>query len=119
MVPFANHHSDLCFHNGQIYVAVNLAKFNDPKGNADSWIYVYDANSLEETAQHAVKEVFHGAGGIGVRAERFFVVGGLPDGRLLTAAGQCKKEKGCTGSARVAAPHETFGLEFLVQGETK
>lgn len=79
-VPVANHHGDLCLHDGKLYVAVNLGKFNDPQGNADSWVYVYDAESLKELARHEVQEVFHGAGGIGVRDDHFFVVGGLPDG---------------------------------------
>lgn len=78
-IPVANHHGDLCFHDGKLYVAVNLGKFNDPKGNADSWVYVYDAESLKELARHETQEVFHGAGGIGYRDGRFFVVGGLPD----------------------------------------
>src|SRR3569832_2175666 len=38
-VPVANHHGDLCFNDGKLYVAVNLGKFNDPQGNADSWVY--------------------------------------------------------------------------------
>lgn len=79
-IPVANHHGDLCFFEGKLYVAVNLGKFNDPKGNADSWVYVYDAVTLELTAKHATQEVFHGAGGIGVMDGRFFVIGGLPDG---------------------------------------
>ncbi|MEZ5944940.1 MAG: hypothetical protein R3C18_26445 [Planctomycetaceae bacterium] len=79
-VPVANHHGDLCFHDGKLYVAVNLGKFNDPKGNADSWVYVYDAHTLREISRHEVQEVFHGAGGIGFRNGHFFVVGGLPDG---------------------------------------
>ena len=79
-IPVANHHGDLCFHDGRIYVAVNLGKFNDPEGNADSWVYVYDAESLKELDRHETQEVFHGAGGIGVRSGHFFVVGGLPDG---------------------------------------
>ena len=79
-IPVANHHGDLCFSEGKVFVAVNLGRFNDPEGNADSWIYVYDAESLEELAKHEVQEVFHGAGGIGVRDGHFFVVGGLPDG---------------------------------------
>lgn len=78
-VAVANHHGDLCFHEGKLYVAVNLGKFNDPEGNADSWVYVYDAESLEELARHETQEVFHGAGGIGYRAGHFFVVGGLPN----------------------------------------
>ncbi|WP_235935271.1 hypothetical protein [Candidatus Laterigemmans baculatus] len=77
-IPVANHHGDLCYHDGKLYVAVNLGKFNDPAGNADSWVYVYDAASLQEVERHGVPEVFHGAGGIGFRDGRFFVVGGLP-----------------------------------------
>lgn len=79
-IPVANHHGDLCFHDGKLYIAVNLGKFNDPKGNADSWVYVYDAESLKGLARHETQEVFHGAGGIGHRNGHFFVVGGLPDG---------------------------------------
>lgn len=66
-VPVANHHGDLCVHDGKLHVAVNLGKFNDPEGNADSWVYVYDAKTLKEIARHEVQEVFHGAGGIGFR----------------------------------------------------
>jgi hypothetical protein len=79
-IPVANHHGDLCFHNGKLYVAVNLGKFNDPDGHADSWVYVYDAATLRELARHEIQQVCYGAGGIGVRDDRFFVVGGLPDG---------------------------------------
>jgi glycerophosphoryl diester phosphodiesterase len=79
-VPVANHHGDLCHHDGKLYIAVNLGKFNDPEGNADSWVYVYDAETLTELARYETPEVFHGAGGIGYRNSHFFVVGGLPDG---------------------------------------
>lgn len=79
-IPVVNHHGDLCFHNGKLYVAVNLGRFNDPQGNADSWVYVYKADTLEFVSKHATQEVFHGAGGIGVMNDRFYVVGGLPDG---------------------------------------
>jgi hypothetical protein len=79
-VPVANHHGDLCCHDGRLFVAVNLGKFNDPQGNADSWVFVYDANTLQELARHEVQEVFHGAGGIGFRNGHFFIVGGLPEG---------------------------------------
>lgn len=79
-IPVANHHGDLCFHKGKLYVAVNLGKFNDPDGHADSWVYVYDAATLRELARHEIQQVYYGAGGIGVRNDRFFVVGGLPDG---------------------------------------
>jgi len=79
-VPVVNHHGDLCFHEGRIYVAVNLGKFNDPEGNADSWVYVYQPDTLELLARHEVQEVFHGAGGMSVMNGQFFVVGGLPAG---------------------------------------
>lgn len=79
-IPVANHHGDLCHVAGHIYVAVNLGKFNDPAGNADSWIYVYRARDLEFVAKHPATEVTYGAGGIGFRDGHFFVVGGLPDG---------------------------------------
>jgi hypothetical protein len=74
-----DHHGDLCFHDGKVYVAVNLGKFNDPAGNADSWVYVYDADDLSLLARHATPEVFHGAGGIAYHDGKFTVVGGLPD----------------------------------------
>ncbi|MGZ0175128.1 MAG: hypothetical protein ACKVHE_37015, partial [Planctomycetales bacterium] len=79
-VPVVSHHGDLCFHDDKLFVAVNLGSFNDPKGNADSWVYVYDAESLKFLSKHETQEVFHGAGGMGVRADHFYVVGGLPDG---------------------------------------
>lgn len=79
-VPVASHHGDLCFHEGKLYVAVNLGKFNDPNGNANSWVYVYDAADLTCVAKHETQEVYHGAGGIGVQNGRFFLVGGLPTG---------------------------------------
>ncbi len=79
-IPVANHHGDPCFQDGKLYVAVNLGKFNDPQGNADSWVYVYNAGDLSFEARHPVQEVFHGAGGIGFQDGRFFVVGGLPMG---------------------------------------
>ena len=78
-IPVGNHHGDLCHVDGRIYVAVNFGRFNDPKGNADSWVYVYDADDLSLVAKHKTQEVFHGAGGIGFRNGHFFVVGGLPD----------------------------------------
>lgn len=79
-IPVANHHGDLCFKDGKICVAVNLGRFNDPEGNADSWVYEYDAKTLDLVAKHETQEVFHGAGGIDTRNGHFFVVGGLPDG---------------------------------------
>lgn len=79
-VEVANHHGDLCLENGRLYVAVNLGEFNEPAGKADSWVYVYEANSLDFVARYEVPEVVHGAGGMTAKDGHFFVVGGLPDG---------------------------------------
>ncbi len=79
-IPVASHHGDLCYRDGKLYVAVNLGHFNDPKGNADCWVYVYRADDLAELARHKVAEVVYGAGGIACDGRRFLVVGGLPPG---------------------------------------
>lgn len=78
-VPADNHQGDLCHHAGKIYVAVNLGKFNRPAGEADSWVYVYDANTLAEITRQRVPELVHGAGGMACDGRRFLIVGGLPD----------------------------------------
>lgn len=74
------HHGDLCYFDEKIYVAVNLGAFNQPAGQADSWVYVYDAATLDKLSKHEVQDVVHGAGGIEHRGQSFFVVGGLPEG---------------------------------------
>lgn len=79
-VRVADHHGDLCFHHGMLYVAVNLGQFNQPAGKEDSWVYVYDGDTLQEMAKHKVPELVHGAGGIAFHDGRFYVVGGLPPG---------------------------------------
>ena len=55
IIPVANHHGDLCYHDGKLYVAVNLGRFNEPAGRVDSWVYVYDAVTLEELARHKTR----------------------------------------------------------------
>ncbi len=79
-VEVPTHHGGLVWVEGLVYVAVNLGKFNLEAGKADSWVYVYDAESLELKAKHAVPEAVHGAGGIAFCKDRFLVVGGLPPG---------------------------------------
>ena len=76
----ADHHGDLCWHDGKVFVAVNLGLFNQPAGKSDSWVYVYDGDTLGKLARHKVPELVHGAGGIAFHDGRFFVVGGLPPG---------------------------------------
>ena len=78
-VPVASHHGDLCYAQGKVYVAVNLGKFNDPAGNADSWVYVYDAKHLKEISRHEVQQVKKVANPIAKGDGRFLVVGGLPN----------------------------------------
>jgi hypothetical protein len=77
-VDVASHHGDLCFRDGKVYVALNLGKFNDPKGNADSWVYVYEPGNLACVGKYPTPEVFHGAGGIAFHEGKFLLVGGLP-----------------------------------------
>jgi hypothetical protein len=79
-VPVASHHGDLCYHDGRVYVATNLGKFNQPAGQADSWVYVYDGDTLAELAKHQVPELVHGAGGMAFHGGKFIIVGGLPPG---------------------------------------
>lgn len=79
-VPVASHHGDLCYHDGRVYVATNLGKFNQPAGAADSWVYVYDADTLAELAKHRLPELVHGAGGMEHHNGKFIVIGGLPPG---------------------------------------
>ena len=79
-LPAVRHYGDLCFHDGKVFVAVNLGEFNKPAGSADSWVYVFDGDNLTELARHPLREVVHGAGGIAYRDGRFIVVGGLPKG---------------------------------------
>lgn len=79
-IEVENHHGDLCYVDGKIYVAVNLGKFNQPPGSADSWVYVYQADDLSFVSKHAIPELVHGAGGMAFHDGVFVVIGGLPEG---------------------------------------
>lgn len=79
-IPVGNHHGDLCYRDGKVFVAVNFGAFNNPQGKADSWVYVYDAKKLLLIAKHQTPEVIYGAGGIASHQGKFVVVGGLPKG---------------------------------------
>lgn len=79
-IDVPTHHGDLTFHEGKVYVAVNLKLFNEEPGKADSWVYVYDASDLNLLSKHPVPEAVHGAGGMEFHGGHFFVVGGLPAG---------------------------------------
>jgi len=75
-----DHHGDLTVHDKKLYVAVNLGKFNEEAGQANSWVYIYDTEDLNFVSKHSIPEVVHGAGGMDYYKERFFIVGGLPEG---------------------------------------
>lgn len=75
-----NHEGDLCLANGQLYVAVNLGKFNQPDNQADSWVIQYDPQDLKEIRRIPTPELVYGAGGIAYHNGKFMVVGGLPVG---------------------------------------
>jgi hypothetical protein len=79
-IKVLSHHGDLCYEDGNIYIAVNLGKFNQLAGQADSWVFVYDARDLKELARHRMPELVHGAGGMAFNKGKFYVVGGLPVG---------------------------------------
>ncbi len=110
-VPAASHQGDLCIHDGLLYVAVNLGKFNDPQGNADSWVYVYRAADLSLVTKHEVQEAFHGAGGIGYRDGRFFVVGGLPGGYEENYVYEYDKDFSFIKKHSIASGHTLLGIQ--------
>lgn len=75
----SGHHGDLCCKDGFVYVAVNRGPFNRETG-ADSWVYAYRGDDLKFVRKWQLPEAVHGAGGITAMGDRFFVVGGLPEG---------------------------------------
>ncbi|MBP7562020.1 MAG: hypothetical protein KBA64_16260 [Armatimonadetes bacterium] len=76
-VDVPNHHGDLCYLDGRLYVAVS-DKFNEE--GAESRVCVYDARSLELLETHSIPVVTYGAGGMTHRDGRFYVIGGLEPG---------------------------------------
>ncbi len=79
MVDVPNHHGDLTWYMGNIYVAVNHGEFSTVIGLADNWIYVYDGENLNFIRKMPVPELAYGAGGIGCHHGRLMVVGGVAD----------------------------------------
>jgi hypothetical protein len=77
-VDAPSHQGDLEWRRGRLYVAVNLGQFNEEAGKADSWVYVYDDDTLALIERYRVPEVVHGAGGMAWHDGHFFIVGGLP-----------------------------------------
>ena len=79
VIDVQNHHGDLEYYNGKVYVAVNFGRFNEEPGLADSWVYVYNSKDLTFIEKYPTPEVIHGAGGIAIHNDRAMVVGGLPE----------------------------------------
>jgi alkaline phosphatase D len=106
-----NHHGDLCFHDEKIFVAVNLGRFNDPEGNADSWVYEYRSNDLSLVAKHETQQVFHGAGGIAFQAGKFLVVGGLPDDVNENYVYEYDRSFNFVAKRTIASGHTHLGIQ--------
>jgi len=107
----ANHHGDLCYHAGKLYVAVNLGKFNQPAGAADSWVYVYDPADLRELSRHAVPQVVHGAGGMAWDGRRFIIIGGLPLGVEVNYAYEYDAELNFVRQHEIAGGYTLMGIQ--------
>jgi len=116
-VPVANHHGDLCFHAGHVYVATNLAKFNRPAGEADSWVYVYDGDTLAEVARHRVPELAHGAGGMAWHDGKFILVGGLPPGVNENYAYEYDESFRFVKRHVIASGHTLMGIQTVAQAD--
>jgi endonuclease/exonuclease/phosphatase family metal-dependent hydrolase len=122
-VPVANHHGDLCHHDGKLFVAVKFLKKHVIKsGHTHLGI---------QTATFANDRWWFGCYGtpkiLLVTDADFKLIGrheydcslgvvGLPDGRFLSASGRSEKEV-CTGSVRLAVADEKAGLLTAVGQE--
>lgn len=116
-IDVATHHGDLCYEDGKLYVAVNLGKFNLPPGKEDSWVYVYDAESLAEVARHKVPELVHGAGGIAYHDGRFIVVGGLPIGSKENFAYEYDKSFNFQKRHVIASGYTFLGIQTVAYAD--
>lgn len=74
-----NHHGDLTYFRGKVYVAVNFGAFNEIGTKADSWVFAYHAKDLSLAEIHYIPQVIYGAGGLATDGKKFLVVGGLPE----------------------------------------
>lgn len=81
-VPVDYHCGDPCWAEGRLYVPYGGGSWNREIGDAESknYIRVYDSE-LNFVRQYHVPELVYGAGCIAWHDGKFFVAGGLPDGR--------------------------------------
>ncbi|MFC2112664.1 2TM domain-containing protein [Bacteroidota bacterium] len=117
-ITVPNHHGDLTYHDGRIYVAVNLGEFNKEKGHAKSWVYVYDAEKLNLVSRHSTPEVIHGAGGIDYHNNNFYVVGGLPKGHTENYIYEYDKDFKFLKKHTINSGYTLMGIQtaFYMQG---
>ena len=75
VIDAPGHHGDCCFHDGKLYVAVNLGKFNTKdKAKNEVWVYDADLNFLEI---YPLPFLEGGLGGIEYYNGSFYCVGGI------------------------------------------
>ncbi len=81
-IPVDYHCGDPCWADGLLYVPYGGGKWNQEIGEdvSKNYIRVYDAD-LKLVREYHIPDVVYGAGCIGYHDGRFFVSGGLPDGR--------------------------------------
>jgi hypothetical protein len=94
-----SHQGDLCVKDGVVYVAVNRGRFNQ-ENEAVSEVSSYDAKTLKPIKTWPLPDMPHGAGGMTVKGDRFFVVGGLP------ATHECNYIYEYTGDFKLVRRHE-------------
>lgn len=116
-IDVADHHGDLCFQADKIYVAVNLGKFNQPGGKADSWVYQYHAADLSLVAKHKTPEVVYGAGGIAYHEGQFLVIGGLPPGVEDNYAYEYDRNLKFVAKRVVNSGHTAMGIQTAAFAE--
>ena len=115
-VSVPSHYGDLTWHAGKVYVAVNLGAFNKEPGEAQSWVYVHDAESLALLARHAVPDVVHGAGGMEWHGGRFFVVGGLPPAHTANAVYEYTEAFEFVRRHVIESGHTEMGIQTVCRG---
>jgi hypothetical protein len=113
VIDVPNHHGDLDYCDQKVYVAVNLGKFNG-EGQADSWVYVYDAEDLSFISKHPVPEVVFGAGGIAIHNGRFIVVGGLPNDYQKNYVYEYDKNFNFVKRHIIKSGHTALGIQTAV-----
>ena len=110
-VKVDSHSGDLCIHENKVYVAVNLGKFNQEPGQADSWVYIYDSKNLGLQSRFNITQAVHGAGGMEFNNGFFYVVGGLPEGYRENYVYQYDPDFNFVKRHVIASGHTLMGIQ--------